>query len=190
MSKIRTFIAIKIPPGILEKIADLQNNLKGIGGRISWTKPGNIHLTLKFLGDTDEKLVDDIATGLQQAVTGEKPFDVYIKTTGAFPNFNRPRVIWIGAESDGDELQRLAELVEGCTADFGFKKEKRTFSAHLTLGRVKDARGIEPVVNKLMHYKEVELGSFPVKDFHLIKSVLHSSGAIYTPLKTFILQDK
>jgi 2'-5' RNA ligase len=188
MSKIRTFIAIEIPEEIRNKIGELQNNLKGIGGRISWTKPGNIHLTLKFLGDTDEGVINEIAAELQQAVQDIADFKVTVKETGTFPNFKRPRVIWIGAESEGGQLQKLATQIEQCMENFGFKKENRRFSAHLTLGRVKDAKGIQPVIDKLKSYENFEAGSFTVKEFYLIKSELHTAGAIYTPLKKIVLK--
>jgi len=189
MSKIRTFIAIEIPEEIRNKIGELQNNLKGIGGRISWTKPGNIHLTLKFLGDTDEEIVDEIATELHHAVKDMAKFKVTIKGTGTFPNFKHPRVIWVSGESEGDQLQKLAAQIEQCMEKFGFKKENRRFSAHLTLGRVKDARGIQPVMNKLIKYESFNAGSFIVKEFFLIKSELHPAGAIYTSLKNIMLKD-
>lgn len=183
MSKIRTFIAIEIPGKIQEKIGEFQNRLKGIGGKIGWTNPGNIHLTLKFLGDTDIDIIDEIAAELQHAVQTITDFKIAVKGTGAFPSFTRPRVIWIGAQSDGGELQRLAEQVEICMENFGFERENRPYSAHLTLGRVKDVNGIQPVMEKLKNYQDIALGSFGVTSFYLIKSELHRTGSIYTPLK-------
>ncbi len=189
MSKIRTFIAIEIPTQIKNKIAELQESLKEIGGRISWTKPGNIHLTLKFLGDTDKNIIDEIGVELQQAVQNITGFKITVQGTGVFPNFKRPRVIWIGAKHEGDQLQELAANVQDCMEKFGFEKENRRFSAHLTLGRVKDTRGIEPVMDKLKNYDELEVDSFVVKEFYLIKSELHPAGAIYKPLKKIVLKN-
>ena len=189
MSKIRTFIAIEIPTEIQDKIGELQNSLKGIGGRISWTKPGNIHLTLKFLGDTDEKIIDEIATELQQAVQKIEGFNISFQGTGVFPNFKRPRVIWVAAKSEGDQLEELAAQIEDCMKNFGYEKENRRFSAHLTLGRVKDTKGIEPIMEKLRSYEEFVAGNFSVKEFYLIKSELHPAGSIYTPLKKIDLND-
>jgi 2'-5' RNA ligase len=190
MSKIRTFIAIEIPTHIKNKIAELQEGLKGIGSRISWTKSSNIHLTLKFLGDADEKIIDEIAAELQQAVQNIAGFEIRVAGTGIFPNFKRPRVIWVGAKSEGEHLQTLATQVQDCMENFGFEKEKRHFSAHLTLGRVKDTKGIEPVMEKLKSYENFEVGLFAVREFYLIKSELHPAGAIYTPLKKIGLKDQ
>ena len=189
MSKIRAFIAIEIPGEIQDKIGELQNSLKGIGGKINWTKPGNIHLTLKFLGDIDEDIIDEIAVKLQQAIQKVEGFKISVQGTGVFPNFKRPRVIWVAAKSEGDQLEKLAAQIEDCMKNFGFEKEHRRFSAHLTLGRVKDTKGIEPMMERLRSYEEFVAGNFSVKEFYLIKSELHPAGSIYTPLKKIDLKD-
>jgi 2'-5' RNA ligase len=186
MAKIRTFIAIEIPDEIRNKIGELQVSLKKFGGRISWTKPGNIHLTLKFLGDTDENLIDEIASQLKESAASIQPIQITIRTVGTFPNFKNPRVIWIGAESEQKQLAELAAKIEAGVERFGFKKENRPFSAHLTLGRVKDVKGIQPVMDKLKDHENFEAGSFLAEELHLIKSELHPTGAIYTSLRKII----
>lgn len=187
MSTIRTFIAIEIPPEIQNNIAELQNNLKRLGGKISWTKPGNIHLTLKFLGDTDVERIAAIGSELERAAKSTTGFKIHVKGTGAFPNWKRPRVIWIGAQSEGEQLSELAEQIENRMHQFGFEKESRRFSAHLTLGRVKDASAIEPVMEKLISCEGFDAGSFDATAFYLIKSELHPSGSIYTHLKKIVI---
>ena len=186
-SKIRTFIAIEIPETIQKKIGELQNSLKAFGARISWTRSANIHLTLKFLGDTEAAIIDEIAARLQLAVANLPEFKIAVNGTGAFPNFKRPRVIWIGAASEGDQLQTLAARVDECMENFGFETEKRHYSAHLTLGRVKDVSAIEPLMAKLKSYENFQAGSFNATNFHLIKSELHPAGSIYSRLKTITL---
>jgi len=186
MAKIRTFIAIEIPDEIRNKIGELQTSLKKLGGRVSWTKPGNIHLTLKFLGDTDENLIDEIASQLQESVASIQPIQIAIRTVGTFPNFKYPRVIWVGAESEQQQLVELAAKIDDSVERFGFKKENRLFSAHITFGRVKDVKGIQPVMDKLREQEDFVAGSFLSKQFFLIKSELHSAGAIYTSLRKII----
>jgi len=190
MSKIRAFIAIEIPDEIQNKIGELQSSLKKIGGRVSWTRPGNIHLTLKFLGDTDENLIDEIASQLQESVAAIQPFQITIKNVGAFPNFKYPRVLWVGVEGEENRSAELAAKIEDVMEGSGFKKENRPFSAHLTLGRVKDVKGIQPVMDQLKAYKNFEAGSFLATEILIIKSELHPAGAIYTPLKTIALQQR
>lgn len=185
MKTIRTFIAIAIPGDVRAKIAELQFTLKNAGGHVSWPKPENIHLTLKFLGDTDENLINEISNQLNQSVKSISQFKIAIKGVGAFPNLKYPRVIWIGAESEGDQIRHLVSDIEDRIADLGFKKESRPFSAHLTLGRVKEVKGIEPIIERLQQTDNFEAGSFPVEEVRLIKSELHPTGAIYTTLKKF-----
>jgi len=188
MAKIRTFIAIELPNEIRNKIGELQNSLKKFGGRVSWTKPGNIHLTLKFLGDTDENLIDEITSQLKESVASIKPIQITVRSVGTFPNFKNPRVIWVGAESEQNRLAELAGKIEDCVEPFGFKKENRPFSAHLTLGRVKDVKGIQPVLDKLKDQENFEAGSFQAAEFLLIKSELKPTGAIYTSLRKIIFE--
>ncbi len=188
MIKIRTFIAIEIPGEIRSQIAALQDQLKPLGGRVSWVKPENIHLTLKFLGDTDSALIEEIASQLQQSVVTFAPFEVLVAGVGAFPNQTHPRVIWVGASSQpAEQLKLLASRVDAVVSRFGFQKETRPFSGHLTLGRVKEPRGIAPTIERLKRNENFTAGGFLVQQFVLMKSELHPAGSIYTPLKIVAL---
>lgn len=188
MNKIRTFIAIEIPDGIRSKLVELQNELKSLGGRVSWVKVENIHLTLKFLGDTETTLIDQIASQLQRSVETIAPFRVDVAGVGVFPNAKHPRVIWVGASSQPDvQLKLLAARIDAETARFGFQKENRPFSGHLTLGRVKDPRGIEPIMERLNAHNDFDAGNFWAEKFVFMRSELHPSGSIYTPLKIITL---
>lgn len=187
MSEIRTFIAIEIPENIRSKIADLQSELKKIGGRVSWVKPENIHITLKFLGQTQEDKINVIASQLKNAVELMQPFEVTVGDVGAFPNFNRPRVLWVGTNTEQQQLSILAKEVDKRMAILGFDREKRRFSGHLTLGRVKDNQDVQSLVEKLQLYKEFNAEAFVVNEILLIKSQLSPKGSIYTTLKKVML---
>lgn len=184
MAIIRTFIAVTVPADVQRQIADLQSKLKTAGGKVSWPKPENIHLTLKFLGDTDERRLDEIASGLTGAAASVRPFMLQICGVGAFPNLKYPRVIWVGAASEGNQLSLLVHNIEERMSAVGFPKERRPFSAHLTLGRVKDVHGIQPTIEKMQQYEKFDGGSFEVDIIHLIKSELHPAGSIYTSLRS------
>ena len=95
MAKIRTFICIELTKDIKEKISTLQAELKSYKADIRWTRPDSIHLTIRFLGDVEESLIKDIAQNLKAAINKQK-FEISVKRTGAFPNFRRPKVLWIG----------------------------------------------------------------------------------------------
>ena len=183
MALIRTFIAIDIPEKLRKTIANLQSGLKGLGGKITWVKPENIHLTLKFLGNTEENKIEIIAEKLEQAVLSFNRFEIKFKAIGAFPNFRRAKVFWVGCVENKDTLTELANKIDQLMSEVEFEREKRQFSAHLTIGRVRDHRGIEPVITMLQQEKYFAGENFVVKEVSLIKSELTRQGPIYTPLK-------
>ncbi len=183
MASIRTFIAIEIPGDIRNKIAELQFRLKELGGRITWVKPENMHLTLKFLGDTDESLIENISEKLMQLALSFNQFEIKVKSVGAFPNLRRPKIFWVGTETDSSTLIELANKIDQQMSKFGYAREKRRFSAHLTMGRVRDNKGIEPLIKKLQKEELFNPGKFVVKEVLFIKSELTRKGPIYTLLK-------
>jgi len=183
MALIRTFIAIKIPEDIRNRIADLLSSLKGSGGKITWVKPHNMHLTLKFLGETEESIVKGISERLEQVLLSYNQFEINLKNIGAFPNLKKPKVLWIGTEGDKNILINLARNIDEQMSEFGFEREKRKFSAHLTIARIRDNRGIDPLIKKLEKKKYFVPGTFTVKDILFIKSELTKHGPIYAVLK-------
>ena len=183
MASIRTFIAIEIPKDIRNQIAKLQSGVKGLGGKITWVKPENMHLTLKFLGDTDESLIENISEKLSQLALSFNQFEIKVKGVGAFPNFRRAKIFWVGTETDSSALIELAKKIDQQMSGFGYDREKRRFSAHLTMGRVRDNRGIEPLIKKLQKEELFNPGKFVVKEILFIKSELTKQGPIYTLLK-------
>ncbi len=178
----RTFIAIELPEGIKKEIEQLQAPLKKTRAFVSWVKPGNIHVTLKFLGEVPEEKIDEVFGATQRAVEGNKRFSMSLKGTGGFPNLRRPRVIWIGTGSGGGELSRLAERIEEEMEKIGFPREKRKFSAHFTIGRVKSAKNIESLAQQV-ESTDFQTEEIPVCEVVVMRSQLHPAGAIYTPLK-------
>ncbi len=185
----RCFIAIDIPENIKDAIAGFIEkyglNLKGI----RWIPAENVHLTLKFLGDIKEDLIPEIQKRLALICTRIDVFNINIRGAGAFPNLKYPNVLWIGIdESEG--LRRLYEDIEESMSDLGFEKEDRKFSPHLTIGRVKDRKGIEPVIKRLYTFKDTFFGSIEVKEVLLMRSVLKPSGAEYSKIAGFKLKNK
>ncbi|MBC7188086.1 MAG: RNA 2',3'-cyclic phosphodiesterase [Calditrichaeota bacterium] len=181
MAKIRTFIAIDIPAAQKEQIAQLQATLRRVGGRISWTRPEGIHLTLKFLGDVDQAQIPAVAEAVARASRQVAPFEVSIAGVGAFPNFRQPRVLWVGIEEPTGRLKTLARAIEEELRPLGFPPEGRDFSPHLTLGRVKDPRGVESVVRALQQ-ANFAAGTFVAHEVRVMKSDLKPTGAEYTAL--------
>ena len=181
MSKIRTFIAVEIPNDVRDRIAELQTNLAKSKERIRWTKPDNIHVTLKFLGDIEQDKTEPIADAIRNATRRIQPFELSVKGLGAFPNLRRARVIWVGLENPSAELETLAQTLEGELTNLGFPSERRKFNPHLTIGRVKSSLNRQFIETlKSFHF---ESGQALVDEIILMKSDLKPTGALYTPLQ-------
>jgi 2'-5' RNA ligase len=184
----RLFIAIEMPQEIKAAISDVVRNI----GRVEcvrWVPETNMHLTLKFLGEVKEALAQGIIEKLKEVAGRSRAFQVEVAGFGAFPNLKRPNVLWVGM-GKSEPLKTLAGDVDGALAGLGFERETRPFSPHLTIGRVKDQRGIEPVVRELSTYKDTFFGTISVDEILLMKSVLKPSGAEYSKAAVIRLQSE
>ena len=179
---IRTFIAIELPELIKTILGEIQKELRKTGAHISWTKPANIHLTLKFLGDLDEKRVELLLQTTCQSVAEAKPFVLTTGDLGFFPNQKRPRVMWIGLGGDIPAITDLQEKLDRDLAAVGFPADDKPFSPHLTIGRFRTSKNINSLCNKI---SEIDFGAiqFVVDHITVMRSQLDPAGAIYTPLE-------
>jgi len=184
----RTFIAIEIPDDVKKLMAEVQNKLKGSGVNAGWTRPEGIHLTLKFLGEVPESKIADVVTVLSGAVKGTGGFRLEIAGAGAFPNPKNARVVWIGMSGDTDMLTRLQVTVEEAMGRLGFEHEKRAFTPHLTLGRIKYIPRRDAWLKTLEEIKDIKLSVFDVHAVSLMKSDLRPSGAVYTEINRMELK--
>lgn len=180
--KIRLFIAIDLPESLRDAIRAIQTDIRGSGFKAKWTAPENMHLTLKFLGNADAYYIDKINQAIQTTVQEMTPFQLSGRRLGVFPNPRRPRVIWIGLQGDIGTLLGLQKQVEAQMALLGFPKEKRTFTGHLTIGRIKGKASLRQVDRMLTQYETLETDVFRVNEIILFKSQLKPSGPIYTRL--------
>ena len=179
----RTFVAIDIPSDIRLKIAEFINALRPGANNVRWTKPEAMHITLKFLGEVTAAQLETIKMSLA-SVRADAPFDLTIEGAGCFPNERSPRVLWLGVEG-GAALQELAERVEKCLQPLGFAKEDRPYSAHLTLGRVREPGEIVAVQKVLRQGKQLAFGSFTANQFFLYESRPSAGGSLYLKLAGF-----
>ncbi len=189
MGKIRTFICFELPDKIKEKIADLQDDLKPFGDGVRWMRPDSIHLTLKFLGDVEEEQIPEITSAVQKASDAIPPLKIQVSGCGAFPNFRRPRVFWVGVKEESGKLLELGSNIEMALEEIGYPKEKRDFSPHLTFGRVKSRNGI-PEMTDFLKKHNFELKPFKADQVIVMQSQLRPTGAVYTPLKEVSLSAK
>ena len=135
--KIRSFIALPIPDPVRDVLRGTIENLDhGIGERIRWVRPEGIHLTLKFMGDIDVKVINELVSLLPAVANGFAPFELTMAELGCFPNNRRPRVLWAGVTGNLSALRDLHIAIDSLVGSIGLPREQREFSPHVTLGRV------------------------------------------------------
>jgi len=180
MPKFRGFIAIDIP--VNEKLLEMEDEIKKTGADLKLVELENTHITLKFLGDTDEEKMDEIQEIIKNSVKGIEPFKIKLKGSGVFPNKNYMKVIWIGMEN-AEEIGEIAKNIDKQLTSLGFQPEKRGFSAHLTIARVRSPRAKEQLLQVIEKYKDKEFATIDVDTIYLKKSDLTPKGPIYTNLR-------
>lgn len=183
MTTIRTFIAIDIDQPPKQKISGLIDQLSKSNADVKWITENQMHFTLKFLGQTDELLVPKISGVLESIAEDFGEFTILLSDIGAFPNIKRPRVIWLGIDKGKDKLELLNEKIETSLEKLGFEKEKRRFTAHLTLGRVRSLKNIEGLKALIAKIDIRIQDEVKVNKVILYRSTLTPKGAIYTPLR-------
>ena len=176
----RAFIAIEIEPS--PELRGFSSAIHNTEGQLKMVDLDNLHITLKFLGDTREDIIPEIKNIIANSVEGREPFVVKLAGAGAFPNLGKISVIWAGMEGT-DELASIAGYIDEKMAALGFRREKRKFSPHITLARVRGGRNKEKLVDVIEQYKNAEFGTLAVDKIILKKSVLTPSGPIYSDVE-------
>ena len=185
----RLFIAIDIDNAVKAAVVKLQLRMKQSlrnGNGLKWVPQEQMHLTLKFLGEVNDDRIDEIGETIKTACFEKKAFEFELSVVGTF---GRPsKVLWLGSEKQSSELVALAESVEQALQGLGFEKENRPFSAHLTLGRVKDG-GVEKNLQRVVNENQkVEIPKVLVDSVCLYKSQLTLDGPVYTLLRKLELK--
>jgi len=182
----RIFIAIKIDPG--KSLLKIHSSLKSVlgGEKIKWVDPANIHLTLSFLGDTEEERIKVAAIMLKQKCSGFGEFGFRLSGAGIFRNYNDPRVIWIGIEKP-EKLICLSDIIKTGLVDTGFKTGERPFKPHITLGRIKFINDPDTLRKTLEPYQNTFVQEVQVSEVILYESILEPTGAVYIPVGKFKL---
>ena len=193
-SQLRLFIAIELTEALRTSLAALQNDLKRqLSPRVvRWTNPDGIHLTLKFLGDTPADRVEAIARAMEAAAVSFAPFSFTVAGFGCFPNLRRAKVLWVGLPEMPKALAGLQRATDLHLTRLGFDKETRSFSPHLTLGRVnKDISRAdrEKLVGVVAQAQVGVLGTVPVLETVLFQSDLRPGGAVHTALARAMLRE-
>ncbi len=178
---LRLFLAIDIPERIKTEISEIIDILKKYETDVKWIVPENSHLTVKFLGSTEESRVGSIRQALLPVVSEHAPFPLRVRGAGVFPSEKYPRVIWLGID-DSPALTAVRNDIERCLVRFGFAAEEKEFHPHLTLGRVRDRRGTISLMNEVRRFYDRDFGEFLVDRVHLMKSELRPAGPQYSCL--------
>jgi RNA 2',3'-cyclic 3'-phosphodiesterase len=182
----RCFVAVNIADPIKQRLADLQKQLQRVGPGVRWVSVASQHITLKFLGEIATPAVQAVEQACREAAGSSRRMELRICRLGAFPSLQQPRVFWTGIQEEGQQLSALAARLESLLLPLGFEAEKRSWSPHITLGRVKDAFALKLLTDYIrIESPAFDAGSFIAEQMILYQSVLRPEGALYTPLKRF-----
>jgi len=178
----RAFIAIGCPDSLGRELAIVQEEIKDLGD-MKLVAPGSIHLTVKFLGEVDEKKAGDVIAALEGVRS--PAFDVSLKGIGAFPSIKSPRVVWAGVDAGRSEMQQLHKSVDDILLPLGFERDER-FSSHFTLARFKCLRDKDKFKEMCEKYSGRKFGCFRAEGMDLMQSVLKRDGPVYSAVRRFV----
>ena len=182
---IRSFLAIELDEELVPKILDVQKEFKKTNANIKYVPSQNMHFTLKFFGNIDLDMVEDISSAVEKVIKNYSSFDLNIKNCGCFPNKKVIKVLWLGLE-EGSPIKDLQKDLDKEFRKLGFKKEKN-FISHLTIGRVKSPKNKKEIREAIEKLEDIEIGQMSVSKICLKKSTLTPQGPIYEDIKVFEL---
>ncbi len=181
----RAFISADLPS--IPPLERLAGELRTASRDLKVVAVDHLHLTLKFLGDTEEGLVSEIVSAIREAAAGVAPFRVQIRGMGAFPNLAQPKVLWVGIEG-GDPLARMARSLNENLTALGFPRENRDWSPHVTLARVRGRRDLDRAQAVLHAHKDELFAEVRIEEVRLKKSVLRPQGPEYSTVESVRLE--
>ncbi|MDE0300227.1 MAG: RNA 2',3'-cyclic phosphodiesterase [Candidatus Poribacteria bacterium] len=182
--KIRCFVAIEIPDAVQALLASVQEELGKNIRAASWVKRGNIHLTLKFLGEIASNQINEVKNVMERVASARPPFSMEIGGIGVFPNLTRPRIIWAGVKTGADEIVAIANAVDIGLSRHGYERDEKQYRPHLTLARIKHRINVKPLAQMFRQYDTILGATVVVNQIRVVQSQLRPSGAVYTPLET------
>jgi 2'-5' RNA ligase len=197
----RLFLAVRLDPDVQRLVAEEIAALTAEGWPVRWVQPETSHLTLHFLGETERERAELVRLALPDVVAAHAAFDLRTATLGVFPNFRRPRVLWLGLHGPVHRLQTLQKDVGGALQGLGFTVGDEPYHPHITLGRVRNDDGERVRLRDLPdavknRFVERESGAavsppslpVPVREVVLMRSHLGKAGARHEPIATFPLR--
>ncbi len=180
----RAFISVDLEK--FDALDTFAREIAATGASVKVVNVDSMHLTLKFLGETAENLVPSIVAVMKDSVQGLEPFKMKLAGTGAFPNLDYMRVLWVGLDDQG-LLAPIAKKIDIGLHKFGFDREEREFSPHVTVARVKSSKGKDKLKAVLTAHKNDFFGEQSVKSIRLKRSVLSPQGPSYTTVEEVLI---
>ena len=191
----RTFVAIEIPPDVRQRLRTEQQRLRDGLARhdadavLRWTNTDNLHLTLRFLGETEEDQRKQMQVGLAEIAAAQRPFTLSLSGLGCFSSWNNLRALWVGIRGETEALQGVQTEVESLARQVGFDAERKPFSPHISLARSARNASRAAVRTASEQLRRAAAEEMPqlnidwtVRDLYFIRSVLGRGGAQYSTL--------
>jgi RNA 2',3'-cyclic 3'-phosphodiesterase len=183
MKPTRTFIAIDPGQAVRDRLTALQEALAKTGADVKWVEHNNLHLTLLFLGEVDQRDLTAVCRAVAEAAATQPKFPMTIEKAGAFPNARRPRTLWVGVGDGAKEVCALHDALEAPLLALGcYRREGRGYTPHLTVGRVKADPAGDALAGVLTKRANWSAGETTVREIHVMGSELTSEGPVYTVL--------
>lgn len=184
----RLFAAIKIYPSpeFLKTYNSLKSGLRFC--RITWVNPYNIHVTLKFFGETEERKIPEISRILKEVASRHQPFTCELVNVGIFGSSYSPKVIWFGIEN-ADPLKMLGNDMLRSLEAIGWERDRQNFVPHLTIGRIKEVPDRQLFQKMIDEHKKTRMQDIQVSEFHLYESLLMREGPVYKVIDRYVLRD-
>jgi RNA 2',3'-cyclic 3'-phosphodiesterase len=184
----RIFLAIDISDEALEicaaHVTDLRSGFPEV--RVGWERPEKMHVTVKFLGDTTDKILKQMEIRMGEVLRDHAPFPLALSRTGVFPNQSKPRIIWIGLTDTDRRLERLHESVDEVCGELGYEKDTKRFTPHITIGRVREPQHASSLART---HLATDIGSieFNVSEVVIYESKLQPTGSVYSRVSSIPL---
>ena len=177
---LRTFVAVELNATNRACAGKLIESLKTVPADVKWVEPENLHLTLKFLGEVKSQETARVCEAVKRGAAAVQPFELELRGAGAFPNVFRPRTLWLGAGKGEAEMIDLHDRIETALTKFGYRKERRRFCPHLTIGRVRrGGPGVGELAQLMEQHADFDAGRLSVRQVAVFSSQLTNSGPIH-----------
>lgn len=183
----RTFLAVQVSDFTRNLITAIYEDLPELDKKLKKANVGNPHITIKFLGDTDEEGIEGISKDLEEEFQDFPAFGFEIASTGVFPSPSRPKVFWLGVGKGEDKLREMHKKVENVTNNYNISKDRRKFKPHLTIGRKRRRNNISGL-NDFLNYDYKPVFN-QTNELIFFESILKSSGAVHKPITKIKLRE-